>query len=221
VKEELTKVVNLLSKQELKVRLPKLIKVFCLMMSIKPRPVSVSPKRRRVPIKIVYPDAAEPKPTVEPHDPALENDTLKPISSRSLKPSPASTVPSPPTPTPVVSSTSKAEQTFKDAKNARDSTRPSRVGGGIFLASGDSKIFPTRGGSAAVAESKSMPRSDDGSSGSTSAPSFLSKADRPLTSWYDFSRAWGTLLTTEERWSLFSVCSVLMNFLANSQVLCR
>jgi hypothetical protein len=193
------------------------------MTSIKPRPVSVSPKRRRVPIKIVYPDAPKPvppasKPTVEHQS---ENDTLKPISSRSLKPPPATGLSSGPSPlisTPVVSSTPEPEQqqTFRDAKNTRDSVRPSRVGGGIFLASGDSKIFPTRNGSTTVAEPKSVPGSGDGSSRSNSTPSFLHKAmapDRPLTSWYDFSRAWDSLSTTEERWSLFSVCSVLMNYL--------
>ncbi|KAJ7897362.1 hypothetical protein B0H14DRAFT_3425379 [Mycena olivaceomarginata] len=137
----------------------------------KPRtaPVDVSskptPKRRRVPITIVEADGRRSTPapvdvpnassssaakTVSKPAPkpstAEAPDLMKPVSSRPLN-APAngttpSTIPAPP-PKPTAQPVPKPSS-FKDAKSARDSSKPSRVGGGIFRASGEHTIFKTR-----------------------------------------------------------------------------
>jgi len=122
---------------------------------------SASPQRRRIPIQIVEPTArssskapaktnagsALPKlPVPGEHS---ENDFMKPVSSRSLTSAstPASTKQYSKSPTtdnnhlPTPSSSLLKSNTFKDAKQARESTKPSRAGGGIFRPSGDHTIF--------------------------------------------------------------------------------
>lgn len=209
VKEELDKVVEQLAKQNFKVH-PAL-------------QVTSGPKRRRVPIKIIHPSGTSTPASVSPapkvtEESASGNDALKPVSSRSLKQqqTPASSISSTspssqnpivnsrPTPSPPAPNTEQP-RTFKDAKKERDSTRPSQVGGGIFRASGDSTLFSTR---ATTAKPTSVPISNDASSLTSATAPPLHKAvthTKPPTSWYDFSRTWNSLSTTQERWSLFSM----------------
>ncbi|KAG2010336.1 phosphoprotein phosphatase [Coprinopsis cinerea AmutBmut pab1-1] len=106
------------------------------------------PKRRRVPIKIVEAPEDGEGSTVKGKEVKVrggEEDGeggsgLKAVSTRSLN----------------GGSTAKPEsdqakekekdkpKSFKEAKEARDTARPSRVGGGIFTRTGASKVFPTR-----------------------------------------------------------------------------
>ncbi|KAK7063833.1 hypothetical protein R3P38DRAFT_2593656 [Favolaschia claudopus] len=122
-----------------------------------------TPKRRRIPITIVEPDGRRITPTT-PADGSSENakpattttttvpppkstDLMKPVSSRPLTPSSSSTNGSTPPPKPKPESTSPptpASSSFKDAKTTRDSSKPSRIGGGIFRASGENTIFSPR-----------------------------------------------------------------------------
>ncbi|KAF8182611.1 hypothetical protein BJ912DRAFT_928498 [Pholiota molesta] len=89
--------------------------------------------------------------------PSPKSDILEPISSRSLKPP----LPSPrsralqPEVHETLKGKEKAKETekgiptpasFQQAKQARDTARPSRAGGGIFRSSGQSTIFKSRGG---------------------------------------------------------------------------
>ncbi|KAJ7651469.1 hypothetical protein DFH06DRAFT_1094467 [Mycena polygramma] len=124
-------------------------------------PVDVSstnatPKRRRIPITIVEPDGRRSTPTTAttantpaksskpvPTTSTTETADLKPVSTRKLD-APASTEPNPTPSKPAAQPAAPKPSSFKDTKSARDTTKPSRVGGGIFRASGESTIFPTR-----------------------------------------------------------------------------
>ncbi|KAI0061594.1 hypothetical protein BV25DRAFT_1991962 [Artomyces pyxidatus] len=90
-------------------------------------------KRRRIPITIVEPAEASPS-TVSPA--GKPDDLLNPVSSRPLDATRTTTSnPPPANPAPKPAS-------FKEAKQARETTKPvSRPGGGIFRASGDHTIF--------------------------------------------------------------------------------
>ncbi|KAJ7086604.1 hypothetical protein C8R43DRAFT_311567 [Mycena crocata] len=180
VKQELTKIAELLASSAKK---------------SKAAPVDVSatkpaPKRRRVPISIVEADgrrttpapgapAASSKPKA-PSTPAVKTkstteptDLMNPVSSRPLNAS-ASTSPVPPQPAPEA----KPKPTsFKDAKSARDSSKPNRVGGGIFRASGESTIFAPREGKAAPTKAKQ----DDALASKTQAPAPAAKQpEKPI-----------------------------------------
>ncbi|KAJ7750261.1 hypothetical protein B0H16DRAFT_1887875 [Mycena metata] len=144
-----------------------------------PADVSPAPKRRRIPITIVEPDGrrttpaapaaststSTPKPALKSAlkaSPAEAPDLMKPVSSRPLNapssngsapaPAPATATTPKPTPQPVPKPSS-----FKDAKSARDSSKPSRVGGGIFRASGESTIFAPREGRATATKAEPAP----------------------------------------------------------------
>ncbi|KAJ7016835.1 hypothetical protein C8F04DRAFT_1159197 [Mycena alexandri] len=142
--------------------------------------VSPAPKRRRIPITIVEPDGRRSTPaapaastsTATPK-PALKSalktstaeapDLMKPVSSRPLNTSSSSNGPAP-VPPPATATTPKPTaqpvpqpSSFKDAKSARDSSKPSRVGGGIFRASGESTIFAPREGRAASTGKQEVP----------------------------------------------------------------
>ncbi|KAJ6541939.1 hypothetical protein B0H19DRAFT_1175283 [Mycena capillaripes] len=141
-----------------------------------------TPKRRRIPITIVEPDGrrSTPTPVDAPNAspaPAASStpkttsipapktntteaaDLMKPVSSRQLNASSSnvttsSTAAAPPTST--AQPTAKPSS-FKDAKSARDSSKPSRVGGGIFRASGESTIFTPREGKPAPTKQEATP----------------------------------------------------------------
>lgn len=188
----------------------------------KPSSTAVPPKRRRIPINIVEPMERGSQPPKKPPQTAhktspkfpvkanVQSDFLKPVSSRPLTstiipvPSPtvyttqplASKPPPPPMSAPKPGS-------FKDAKQARDSTKHSRVGGGIFRASGDSTIFN-------MGVMKTAQLSNHGSSeDQVKIPPFLTATDAlstksPMTL-FDFTNAWEPL-SMEGRWQLVSVC---------------
>ncbi|KAJ6601386.1 hypothetical protein DFH09DRAFT_1355547 [Mycena vulgaris] len=142
-------------------------------------PAKPTPKRRRIPITIVEADgrrttptpvdvpsaSSMPKTTPKPSStpaPTTKKSTeptnlMNPVSSRPLNTAPPSattsssasaSTPAPAAPQP----TPQPKPSFKDAKSARESSKPSRVGGGIFRASGESTIFAPREGKAAPAK---------------------------------------------------------------------
>ncbi|KAJ7687450.1 hypothetical protein B0H17DRAFT_1070256 [Mycena rosella] len=152
VKQELTEVAELIQQAAKKSK-------------IVPADVSPAPKRRRIPITIVEADgrrttpasvdapsaSSAPKiaPTPAPKTSAEPNNLMNAVSSRPLNAGAPSTAPTSsitpaPVPPPTDSQPKSKPSSFKDAKSARDSSKPSRVGGGIFRASGDHTIFPTR-----------------------------------------------------------------------------
>ncbi|KAG6914479.1 hypothetical protein DXG01_017029 [Tephrocybe rancida] len=215
--------------------------------STTPSSASPAPKRRRVPINIV--DATEAAPTPVPSPPEVpiaaspsssqapkksqvesppisatsitSPDTLKPVSTRSLKPE--SSTPSPPKPTRApapaapqapVEPTPEPPRTFKDAKQARESVKPSRVGGGIFRKTGESTVFPTRSSPVAAA-GRANPQSAPGSAPTADAPQLQAAPapariapvvpEKPPKTLFDFTRAWDSEKATAARWGLVLV----------------
>lgn len=210
---------------------------------------TVATKRRRVPIKIIDPTqpatsssstvperATETvvKPALDAPKPAT--DTLEAVSSRSLKPE------TPPVP-PVLSAAAaalkpepeaspKTEPTpslkapsFKDAKQVRETARPSRVGGGIFRASGKNTIFTMKDGEAAAPRPESAPSVE----AEKSEPSIAAQSQAPVNkaremsttpapvkaappvivkapaNLFDFNKAWTNARSTDEKWQLMNV----------------
>ncbi|RXW14140.1 hypothetical protein EST38_g11716, partial [Candolleomyces aberdarensis] len=167
------------------------------------------PRRRRVPIEIIEPSEAEKDVKHAVKAPADDGSILKEVSSRPLKPSEpparsatngtdaktepakkaADSVPSPSPPQPQPASSS----SFQEAKQARDTIRPSRIGGGIFRASGPTTVFPTR-------ETSS-------SNSSTASPASAQPKTKPPTpkTLSDLVKAWGAQSTPEERWEVLSI----------------
>ncbi|KAF4571362.1 anaphase promoting complex subunit cdc16 [Pleurotus pulmonarius] len=136
--------------------------------------------RRRIPITIV-------------DDTPVSDDLLKPVSTRPLNPSdPSSSTPSQSSTTrtaePPRSEAKKSEvatpslpppkpASFKEAKQARDSIKPSRMGGGIFRPTGKHTVFTHVG-----------PSVDD--------------TPKPTMSLFDFARAMHSLSTASDKWKL-------------------
>ncbi|KAJ7070602.1 TPR-like protein [Mycena amicta] len=156
-----------------------------------------APKRRRVPITIVEPDgtrslvvpeAADPpkaKPTLAPTpSSAAENDFMKPVSSRPLGPTTngAATQTAPPKPASVPASST----SFKEAKTARDTSKPSLVGGGIFRASGEHTIFKAK---SSTSPGKAESPETEKSTPSAATPPATYDGKTPTTL-FEFTRAW-------------------------------
>ncbi|KAF8817206.1 hypothetical protein BYT27DRAFT_7153875 [Phlegmacium glaucopus] len=144
-----------------------------------------------------------------------DNDKNAP-SRPKTSPSADSHVPSPPNPTPSppanpTNGTFKPNS-FKDAKHARESAKPSRVGGGIFRASGSNTIFaprengnptsadPPKSDSSTSSLSTGLSAEDDYKTAYTPAP----KAPNTL---FDFVKSWGSLRSVEEKWQLINSIS--------------
>jgi hypothetical protein len=118
-----------------------------------------------------------------------------------------------PTPSSFANSKSGASNpnSFKDAKQARESAKPSRVGGGIFRASGSNTIFTPRdnGNPTTLAD---PPKPDSSTSirlsamddDSNSKKSYMPVPKAPNTL-FDFMKSWGSLRSTEEKWQLINV----------------
>ena len=116
-----------------------------------------------------------------------------------------------PTPQSPENSTSGSSKlnSFKDAKQARESAKPSRVGGGIFRASGSNTVFaPRDNGNPTLAD---PPKSDSSTSirfsakdDSKSKTLYTPVAKAPNTL-FDFVKSWGSLRSTEEKWQLINV----------------
>lgn len=165
------------------------------------------PPRRRVPIRIV--DGSSSSPVVSPPaaplksalkssklpdsapGPAGEPGMLRAVSTRSLSSKNVDAAGPSTTPPPAPS--------FKEAKEARENFRPSRVGGGIFRPSGQNTIFKTRGG-------------DDDAPTTESAPARAIKAPENL---FELSRAWHSA-STEERYDIIAVCGLLASLVLHS-----
>ncbi|KAJ6520282.1 hypothetical protein C8R45DRAFT_954627 [Mycena sanguinolenta] len=235
VKQELSKVVSLI--QQASKKKSKAV----------PADASPAPKRRRIPITIVEADgrrstptpvdasnaasSSTPKPAPKPTaKPAAESpDLMKPVSSRSLNASTSSNdAPSPtaaPAPKPAAQPVPKPSS-FKDAKSARESSKPSRVGGGIFRASGESTIFtrespPAKQDAAEPVTKPAVPPAKQEQASSPSpAPLAASNVPPPPAvqqsvpqptanikspmSLFDFTRAWENTPDSAARFALLS-----------------
>ncbi|KAF7347448.1 hypothetical protein MVEN_01500800 [Mycena venus] len=229
VKQELTKVAELIQQASAK----KSKTVPADVSSSKP-----TPKRRRIPITIVEADGRRSTPT--PTNAEEAPDLIKPVSSRPLN-APSSTTAAPP-PKPAAQPTPKPSS-FKDAKSARDSSKPSRVGGGIFRASGDNTIFTPREGKqpapakqdAAAPKPEPAPAStkQDAPSSTPPAPapvpklplpipvqnsaaSAAAKVKSPMTL-FDFTRAWESASDPAARLAL-SLCASCFSFLLTTHL---
>ncbi|KJA24380.1 hypothetical protein HYPSUDRAFT_65593 [Hypholoma sublateritium FD-334 SS-4] len=173
--------------------------------------------------------------------------TLEAVSSRSLKPA-ATTAATPETPIrapipPALASVAATLQsppeavqetdrdnakgkaravpaeTFAQAKQARASAKPSRVGGGIFRSSGESTIFAPRGAgttgtTSVVEEVPPVPVSASPHSSPPPSPTPDQAATVPAkvnfaavtapTTLFDLNRMWNAHKTPEERWALLT-----------------
>lgn len=164
----------------------------------------------------------KPTPKIEVKElstPPADASGLTAVSSRSLK-KPTSESP-PTTDAPITQSdagqpTKPAQpkpSTFQAAKQTRDSTRTTRVGGGIFKSSGESTIFPTR--DIPVPEPSSEPRP----TALATEPAVrlpLTSAEKaslevyeksPPSTLFDFNKAWGSFKSVEGHWNLIKVRS--------------
>ncbi|KAF9005444.1 hypothetical protein BDQ17DRAFT_1353102 [Cyathus striatus] len=116
---------------------------------------------------------------------------------------------------------------FKDAKQSRNSTKPSRVGGGIFRSSGNNTLFTPRDGSfdPSPMDIIEPEKSQKLTSGARSSPSFrdtmsgysqtqppqpsATSQKRPTkapTTLFDFIREWSFTQSYDEKWNL--ICSI-------------
>ncbi|KAH7885126.1 hypothetical protein F5I97DRAFT_1882676 [Phlebopus sp. FC_14] len=157
-----------------------------------PHPASVpkafsalSPKRRRVPIEIIEREidiAANTLKETKPPREEKDDQLLQSVSSRTLN----------------IGSPSKEEQvmllprpqTFADAKRSRESSKPTRVRGGIFRPSGNHTIV-TR-----------TPHEPSLRSASVQA---IDKQDLPMkhpTTLFQFIKSWDSMSSDDARWGL-------------------
>ena len=201
---------------------------------------STSPHRRRIPIQIVEPAAGSPykthaKPSAGsalPNQPMSsqqpENHFMKPVSSRSLTSASTSTaakqnsesrtIDNNSSSTPLTSSPKPS--TFVDAKQVRESTKPSRAGGGIFRSSGDHTIFDkgekqSFQPQADHAATKPSPPPAADMNGTSQKTNSLSST-KPLMTLFNFTRSWESLDLVKEKWDLISVSQVLNNQALNN-----
>lgn len=113
-------------------------------------------------------------------------------------------------------------ESFAQAKQARASAKPSRVGGGIFRSSGESTLFAPRGAGAtgtisvveevrdtpvpvSVSANASLPL-PPAPNQATNVPAKVNVA--PVTApatLFDFNRMWNAHKTPEEKWALLTV----------------
>jgi hypothetical protein len=99
-----------------------------------------------------------------------------------------------------------SNSTFQDAKKSRDAIRPSRVGGGIFRASGQSTVFPTR---EIVSEQDTAPLKSPDPPEPKVRPAEPAAPIKPPTSLFEFIRAWDSLSSHDEKYLLLSVRRML------------
>ncbi|KAG6809839.1 hypothetical protein H0H92_014531 [Tricholoma furcatifolium] len=212
IQEELKKVTKQMDKKKAKTSKPSNV----------PTPTTPAPKRRRVPIKIVdpadsvpatvsspisAPSKPSPSPAIVPSPVSVNNvDILKPISTRSLNPeSPKTTIsPSSSQATPITTTAPapKPEQsrTFKEAKQERENFKPSRVGGGIFRANGESTVFPTR--EIPSASLTTRPPPEPTPAPRSTGPILPVAPEKPPKTLFDFTRNWDVEHSTAARWGL-------------------
>ncbi|KZP26273.1 hypothetical protein FIBSPDRAFT_949450 [Athelia psychrophila] len=143
---------------------------------------------------------------------ASEGKTTTPVAATSLRTVSATDVKavlqgeSTPTPisTPAVSVSAPKPSSFKEAKQVRESSKPSRAGGGIFRPSGEHVAYD-KGEKLNPAALSSATTHDVTAAEASVTPAPVAKAKPPM-SLFDFTRAWESLLPDEvrEKWALLS-----------------
>lgn len=200
---------------------------------------STSPQRRRIPIQVVEPATgssykAQAKPSAgstllkQPMSSQQpENDFMKPVSSRSLTSTSTSIAPKQNSgsrsiddnSSPTHLTSSPKPSTFMDAKQARESTKPSRAGGGIFRPSGDHTIFDKgeKQSSQPQADHVTQPSPPPAAAvnGTSQKTNSLSSTKPPMTL-FNFTRSWESLDLAEDKWDLISVSQTLNNQALNN-----
>jgi len=151
------------------------------------------PKRRRIPIEIVEPQAEQEHPSSSPVainvGPTKEDGLLEAVSTRSLTQGNASK----PSPTPPSNPPQETSPSFSTSRNRVPTPVPARAGGGIFRSSGDHTLFdpnrqngtPKQTSSAAKATGESRP---------SPAPT------RPPMTLLQFTRSWENNKEDRRRW---------------------
>ncbi|KAF7302608.1 hypothetical protein HMN09_00895300 [Mycena chlorophos] len=190
---------------------------------VAPAPTTPQPKPKSALKQTPTPAAATKSAPAS--SPIPKDDLMKPVSSRPLAPngtsSSSSSAPkSTPAPAPAAKPTP-PPASFKEAKTARDTSKPSLVGGGIFRASGENTIFASKpsgsGSGSKVAENAApasattktpasvptMPNSEP----PPKAPETLLQAQyegKTPTTLFEFTRAWEVTQDVGVRRSLLS-----------------
>ncbi|KIM78520.1 hypothetical protein PILCRDRAFT_591682 [Piloderma croceum F 1598] len=142
-----------------------------------------------------------------------ENDFMKPVSSRSLTSASTSTAAKQNSEsrtrdnnsslTPLTSSPKPS--TFMDAKQARESSKPSRAGGGIFRPSGDHTIFDKGEKQSSADRAATKPSSPPAAAmNGTSQKTNSSSSIKPPMTLFNFTRSWESLDLAEDKWRLIS-----------------
>jgi hypothetical protein len=180
--------------------------------------------RRRVPIEIVEDDSRalrhrDAKIATQEDGKQLkdikDNEFLQPLSSRTISSSACSDDPSSsvkPEQSTIAAlprqTTSTKVQTFKDAKQSRDTTKPSRVGGGIFRSSGNHTLFN---------RNEEIPRpAPVTTSPPTTVDGTVPKAPMTL---FNFTKMWDSHMEDKIRWNILSVCDLILSY-HFSELLC-
>ncbi|KAG1749336.1 hypothetical protein EDB19DRAFT_1942430 [Suillus lakei] len=205
VKQELSEVDRLIQQQQQK------HDYFGLQRTSRPItvPLEVAPaiRRRRVPIEIVEngsgashhrgAELAAEYAKKQPKD-LGDNGLLQPISSRTLprsdELSSSKVNPDQSTAPPLLrQTTSIRTESFKDAKQLRDTAKPSRVGGGIFRPSGSHTLFARDDEmSGAVPVTTPPPATVNGT---------VPKAPMTL---FNFTKMWESHMKDQDRWNILS-----------------
>ncbi|KAI9568341.1 hypothetical protein HD554DRAFT_2172422 [Boletus coccyginus] len=151
-------------------------------------PKTTTPKRRRVPIEIVEGD------TPPLHETRIaetkETDLLQPISSRQLTQEDKPIITQVPPPKP---------QTFVDAKQAREESKPVKVSGGIFRHTGNHTIVTRTPSETASSTREPTPRPTPSN---TSTP----RSPKPPITLFQFTKSWESLQSDTDRWNL--LCTI-------------
>lgn len=137
---------------------------------------------------------------------------MKPVSSRLLASTDTRRSMSPTSSTtanseaPSLSPPPPTYNSFQDAKRTRESNKPTRVGGGIFRPAGDHTIIGSGDKYDAQLSfaTTALPPPVSGSNQKTPVPSSGVSTKPPMTL-FDFTRAWESLSSVQDRWELLSV----------------
>ncbi|KAH0832220.1 hypothetical protein J3R83DRAFT_13183 [Lanmaoa asiatica] len=150
-------------------------------------PKNTTPQRRRVPIEIVE-GGSRPSHETRIATPSETKDTdlLQPVSSRQLNQATKQTTTQIPPSKP---------QTFVDAKQAREESKPARVSGGIFRHTGNHTIVTRAPSETAPSTRESTPRPMPSN---TSTPRF----SKPPTTLFQFTKSWESLQSNMDKWNL-------------------
>lgn len=160
-------------------------------------PAPQPPKRRRIPIKIVEPPIQPAEEIAPSKGEASKSALIQEISSRSLPANDEARSAAGPTTASAPSASRPLPNSFKEAKQLREETKTTRVGGGIFRASGQHTAFPTR-------DLPIQKKSSNETASSTSSGSKLPRASQRYTL-FDFNRKWDSDPSDEARWDLLQV----------------